>query len=317
MAKGKRKLSAAQIDKSLIAKAKELKKRGFLSKQTKLHSGNYISKAVARKVKTLDYALIADYKTIKVNKKHLEIAKAQGFEIFGRRLAVPNDQKFINRLIKNDLTIGIRPAKGGTIESVVLPSSVMDIKKLVATLGKKGGIDDLKLPDEQFAFKYKGHFSYRGFANSSQLLEYLLHYKGIEGALESESAEDMQEEFENLSFIRYNKYDTAPLPGREEREKWRKNKFALDRKSVRAKKTRAERIAQMHPIQQGHMKQRAFEKEVRKMEKLQSEPDKYAAYLEKSNARAKASYEARKNNPEFKAARKAASKAWRDKVKGK
>lgn len=193
MAKSKRNVSAAQRDKTNIARAKYLKKVGILSKLTKLHGGKYISKAVLRKVRQLEAAADYGYKPVKVSKELASAAKAKGFQVVqGNKIIGPPSYKFRKRLKEGQLT-GVRPVKGGMLEEVILPHTITDIQKF---LNNADDIDNLKLDDEVFAFKYKGFMSYRAFVSTKDMLEYLRYYQGLF------NPESEDEEFENFVLLR-------------------------------------------------------------------------------------------------------------------
>lgn len=200
MSKTKRKPSAAQRDKFNIAIAKELKKSGILSKQTKLHGGQFISRDVLKKVKAYTDLARLNYGTVKVNKEVAKAAKERGYTVVqGNRIVGPKTTQFRNRL-KTGVVTGVKPVKGGYMEEVILPHTVYDIPSLMGQLEE--GIDTLKLPNEQFAFKYRGNESYRSFMNSKQLYEYLQHYKGFNSQTVSQKPEDMQEDFDAITIFR-------------------------------------------------------------------------------------------------------------------
>lgn len=229
MAKSKRKPSSAQRNKSNIEKAKKLKAAGIISKQAKLHGGRFISKEVLRKVR--EYGALTDvgFKAIPVTKATAKAAQERGYQVVaGNKIIGPSTPAFRNRLKKGELT-GVKPLRGSYMEEVILPHTVYDMHTLAAQLGQ--GIDTLKMPGEYFAFKYHGRESYRIFKNSSELLEYLLHYKGLIGALSSHKAEELQEEFEAFTLFRLHSADQSQfIPGlraRREREKqWRMEAIA-------------------------------------------------------------------------------------------
>ncbi len=276
MAKHKRKIAASQRDKTAITIAKELKKSGILSKQANLHSGKYISRFVLKKVRQYENIANLDYGAVKVSRDIAKAAKERGFEVVqGNKIIGPKTPQFRNRLRKGEIT-GVKPVRGGYMEEVILPHTTYDLRSLVQELGE--GIDNLKLPNEQFAFKYQGNESSRGFSNSKQLLEYLLHYKGIETAL-SERPEDLQEQFDAISIFRLHPNDTTRvIPGATER---RKRSDAKRRQHTRQKKQR-ERLSD---LQLHRLRERERIKKEKQRERIKKDPFKREEYLTKAKNR--------------------------------
>lgn len=289
MAKSKRKTSAAQRDKTNILIAKILKEKGVISKQANLHSGRFISKDVLKKVKQYQDIARLDYVPVKVSKETAKAARERGYMVVqGNKVIGPKSTQFRNRLKRDELT-GIKPVKGGYMEEVTLPHTIFDMRSLIEQLQE--GIDTLKLPGEQFAFKYRGNESYRAFMNSQQLLEYLMHYKGIEASLESNKTEDLQEEFDSITLFRLHPNDISrSLPGMKERQKRSREKRQLRIQSgelVVKRKTRAERFAKMPPKQVERILRQDREKQARKMEKLRNDPLALQKFREKEKERLK------------------------------
>lgn len=228
MGKYSRKPSAAQRDKIAIAVAKKLKERGILSKQVKLHGGKYISKEVLRKVRDMQHLAALNYAAIPVSKKLANEAKQKGYMVVqGNRIIGPKTKTFKKRLEENILG-GIKPVKGGYMEEVTLPHSIYDLRSLVAN---GSDLNDLKLSNEYFAFKFHGNESYRAFPNSKQLLDYLMHYRGISRSL-SDKPEDQQEQFEALTIFRLHPNDVPyVIPGPTKRRERAKQAWKGKRKS--------------------------------------------------------------------------------------
>lgn len=293
--KHKAKISSTQRDKNLIAAAKRLKKAGILSNQANLHSGHYISKAVARKVKAhLEHDFL-HYRAVKVDRKTAAAAKERGFEVVnGNKIIGPATANFRNRLKKGLLT-GVKPVKGGMMEEVVLPHTIFDLKTLEE--GLASGIDSLKMPEEQFAFAYKGWESYKPFMNSQMMLEYLRHYKGIFEPGQDLTHEEMMEEFQNLVIFRLHPSTTrANLRNVEMRKKDR----AADRRAglLPPLKTRrvslAERLERMSPERAARIRKKIAERVRKRRERIAADPVKAKAEKIAARARAKKSYERRK-----------------------
>lgn len=297
MVKSKAKASAAQRDKTNILIAKILKEKGVISKQANLHSGRYISKGVLKKVRQYEQIARLDYVTVKVNKAVAKAAKERGYEVVqGNRVVGPKSTQFRNRLKKGEIT-GIKPVKGGYMEEVILPHTIFDMRGLIEQL--KEGIDTLKLPSEQFAFKYRGNESFRAFMNSQQLLDYLMHYKGIETAINSNKAEDLQEEFDAITIFRLHPNDISKaLPNQKERQKRsaaRRAERIRNGEYVPRRVSRKDRLAKLPP----KVRERILEKDrlakAAKRAALQSDPKALEQYRQAARERAAKSW--RNRNP--------------------
>lgn len=299
MAKSRRKPSAAQRDKYAISVAKKLKEAGILSKQTKLHSGRYISKEVLRKVRELEPMSRLDYKAVKVSKATAQAAKERGYQVVGgNKIIGPSTPQFRNRLKKGELT-GVKPVKGGYMEEVILPHTVFDMRSLVTQLEE--GIDTLKMPEERFAFKYHGHESWRSFRDTQELLDYLRHYKGVLGLSESMKPEDLQEEFDALTLFRLHpatEYLSIPGPKQRLERAKRERMEAIARGEYvprpRKRKSKYERADYMSGIGKIKYLERLAKQERKKREKIMADPTKYEAYKAAAKKRAKASRDNKK-----------------------
>ena len=284
MGKNKRRIASAQRDKIAIQVAKELKKAGILSKQANLHSGKYISRSVLAKVKEYRAAADLGYKAVTVSKATAKAAKERGYQVVqGNRIIGPATPQFRNRLKAGALT-GVKPVRGGLMEEVTLPHTVMDMHSLVAQL--EDGIDTLKLSDEYFAFKYKGAESYRAFPTTEALLEYLKHYKGIFSPNGSLKAEDLQEEFDALTIFRLHRHDIrANIRGPGRRPKT---------VSSRPRKSLGEKLANMHPDRAERIRKKMAAKSAAQRAARAADPVALEKYKEKARTRATKSYQNRK-----------------------
>lgn len=293
MAKRNRKVSARQRDKTLISLAKRGKELGLISKQAKLHSGQYISKGLIRKVEALQASIRLGYRPVAVKKDIAKAAQERGFQVIaGNKIIGPSSRTFKNRLKAGELT-GVRPVKGGMMEEVILPHSVFDLRSLVAQLQE--GIDTLKLPGEQFAFKYKGNESFRAFMNSQDLLDYLMHYKSVMDLSASRKPEDLQEEFESITIFRLHPSDISRnLPTVRERAKRNAERRAeairrgeyVVRKVKR--KSRSEWLANMPDWKADKIRAKQAERDAKRRAEILANPEKLAYTREQAKKRAKA-----------------------------
>lgn len=296
MAKTKAKRSAAQRDKNNIAIAAQLKKAGILSKQAKLHSGSYISKGVLKKVREYQHQAALGYKAYEAPKSVVQAAKERGYQtVGGTKIIGPKSDTFRKRLKAGEVT-GIKPVRGGFMEEVTLPHDVYDMRTLMEKL--EGGIDSLKLPEEQFAFKYHGAESYRAFLDTRMMLDYLRHYKGAFDFNPSAKPEDLQEEFANFTIFRLhpNAVDLNIRGARRRRED-KKAKRIADIKAgtynaegrKRYRKSLSEKLAEMPEARAKRIRTRMAKQRTEERAKLAADPAKLADYRAKAKARAKAS----------------------------
>lgn len=272
MKKSKRKISQAQRDKTNISIAKKLKEAGIISKQAKLHSGRYISKGVLSKVRQYEAAANLNYKAITVSKDIAKAAKERGYQVVqGNKIIGPNSQTFKKRL-KEGVITGVRPVKGGMMEEVSLPHNVMDMQTLVAQLQE--GIDTLKMPEEHFAFKYHGNESYRTFMSSRELIEYMMHYRGLFDYNGSLKPEDLQEEFAEFKIFRLHPSTIRQnIPG----PTFRKKRAEQKRREAIARgepvpprfnrKSWAERMAELTPEQRDYQRKERAKRDKRRRER--------------------------------------------------
>lgn len=290
MAKSKRKIPASQADKYWIKAASLLKKKGVISKQAKLHGGKYISRSVLKKAQEFHYVLEDRYTTTKVSKTLAKELKEKGFHIAqGNRVVTPNDIRYRKALAAGQYA-GVVPVKGGYMDKIILPHTIYDIKQLVEK--GKPALEALKLRDEDFIFKYRGYTSYRSFRDTNQLLEYLLHYKGIDRALSDEDADRMQEEFEALEIYRLNRSDVdAVIPTVQERRQIAKSLRSPDRRENK-RPTRYEKLDKYTPQWREHLLDKWAEKDRQKRANMT--PAKKAEYQAKARERAAKSYQNRK-----------------------
>ncbi len=294
MAKSKRKISSTQRDKYYIDRAKYLKKAGIISKRADLHSGRFISAGVLKKVREYEASAHLGYKAYAAPKSVVKAAKERGFvTVGGTKIVGPATPTFRRRIETGELT-GVRPIKGGMMEEVVMPHTVYDMRSLVEQL--KEGIDTLKLPNEQFAIKYKGYESYRAFMNTQQLLDYLQHYRGFEQA-SSLKPEEMAEEFQNLSILRIHPADVRRLIRGPQRRKedWKRDRMERIARGEyvgtkpRKSKSRMEKAAAMHPMNAKRYLEKMAAKDAAKRASM-SDADR-SAYRERAKLRARKSRE--------------------------
>jgi len=285
MSKGKRKPSASQRDKLAIATAKILKKKGVISKQTKLHGGRFISRGTLKKVQELQHAARSDYRAVKVSKDIARRAKAEGYQVvLGNKVIVPAEHEFIKR-VKAGMITGIKPVKGGFMSEITIPFTAENIEELTHKLQYEN-LDDLKLEHEQFAFSINGNMSYRAFMSTAQMRKYFEHYK-----------QDLL--MTSVKLFRLHPSDTTTFikgPGYRAKQRKANAQTVQDRRSgIKSRyAARMEKLEKVNPKKAERIRRENREKASKQREKLMSDPVKFADYKERSRKRALAYYYANK-----------------------
>lgn len=285
MAKRTRKPSGMQLNKDAIYVAKILKKKGILSKNTKLHGGRYISRAVLHKVNELQHYQTSSYTTLKISKANAKLAKAEGYQIVqGNKLIVPRDHDFIKR-IKAGLISGVKPVRGGQMAEVTLPFNVNNVRELTKAL-EEDNLDHLKLEGEHFAFSitengYSG-MSYRGFGSSEQMRKYFEHY-------------DPGIEIDKVKFFRLHPENTTDfIKGIQERKRERMAAGIFTKQSRRPRNRETsyiEYLERISPIRAKHHRKLIAERTKARREALAADPIAAEKYREAARQRAKKSYD--------------------------
>lgn len=285
MAKLKRPPTRSQRDKTAIQIAKVLKRKGILSKQTKLHGGKYISRNVLRKVQDFQNAAKPHYTTVPVSREVARKAKEQGYQVSNNRVIVPRDHQFIQRVKRGELA-GIKPVKGGFMSEVMLPYNASNYDELLELL-RTENLDDLKLRNERFAFKVGGTegspmgMSYRSFGSGAEIARYLEHYRPdvfITG----------------LKFFRLHPEDERQfiLSNRKRAEYRRQHRTRQDRRegSQGVYARRMERLEKINPKKAAKVRAENAARSRARYEKDKERPE----YMEKARKRALESYRRRK-----------------------
>jgi hypothetical protein len=169
----------------------------------------------------------------------------------------------------------------------------MDMYALVEQL--ETGIDTYKMPHEQFAFKFFGNESYRAFRDSADLLEYLKHYKSIFAPNGSLKAEDLQDEFDNLSIFRLHPNDISyNIRGRTVREKQKKERRARGESRGYQRRSLSDKLNEMDENRAKRIRAKMAKRSQEQREKRAADPAKYEEYKAKARERAARSYDKRK-----------------------
>lgn len=285
MAKSKRKVYSSQRDKFAIETAKILKKKGVLSKQTKLHGGKFISRGVLKKVQEFQHVATPNYRALKVPKEFAKRAKAEGYQVIGgNRVVVPAEHDFVKR-VRSGIVSGVKPVKGGHMSEISIPFTVDNVEELLHKL-QYSSLDDLKLDHEQFAFSFQGNMSYRAFITTEEMRKYLEHYK-------------QDEKIRAVKLYRLHPSDVSHfIKGPTYRESVKRNRprTQQDRRSTgrRSYSEYMARLEQVAPAKAKRVREKAAAKSVAQREALARNPVKAAEYKAKAKERARKSYLARK-----------------------
>lgn len=292
----KRKPSSLQRRRDVIEAVKYLKAKGFISKQTKLNGGKYVSRKAVERVRQFQGELASGYTTQKVSKEIAQKAKSQGFLVtLGNRVVVPAEDYAFRKRLREGYVSGVVPVRGGHMTAVVLPHDIMDMRSLVRKLqDNPRALDDLKLPGELFAFRLYGNMSYRPFRDTDDFLKYLLNYRSIFDSAGDLRAEHMDEIFQNLQLLKMDANNVGELiPSRDARERARKARGRnYDRDNERRRIARQERLQKMFPARLDRQRKRNATSEAKRREGMNEQERE--AYNRKGAERAKRSRDARK-----------------------
>jgi len=292
MAKRKRPVSTSQRDKSAIAAAKYLKAQGLISKQAKLHGGKYISRAVLKKTRELEWIVKNNYKAVKAPREMIERARTGGQVVVRNRLIVPKGMN-AERRIRMGALPGVIPVPGGQMFTVDLPYSTMS-EFLVALYD--GRVDALKQRQENFAFTYFGHMSQRAFRDGKDLYQWLIKYDSITNPITGDIMSEMDQQYSHFRLYRmlpgvWNPptYEQAQLA------KKRRRFMTATQNDRRASRSRTKRIDEI--TVSAAEQRRAYDRERKKAERERlklTDPLKYEAIKAAGAARSIASRNRRK-----------------------
>jgi hypothetical protein len=282
MAKVTRKVSASQRDKFSITIAKILKKKGVLSKQTKLHGGRYVSRSVLKKVREFQHVAKDDYKAVKVPRALAKKAREEGYQVVGNRVIAPNDRNWIARLKKGVLS-GLKPIKGGYMVEVTIPFTVDNVDGLIHRL-QTTSMDDLKLEDELFAFSIgedkdnagdmRTTMSFKAFQTTDQMRDWLQHY-------------NPELSMSALKFYRLLREDHDLFILGEQRRAKLKPKNII-RKRSDERESYINRLDRLNPTKADRLRKKWREKAAKKQEAITADPAKHEAAKARARERMRA-----------------------------
>ena len=292
MAKHKRKISASQRNKEVIALAKTLKRKGLLSPKTKLHGGRFVSRGVLKKVQELQIAARPSYTNVKVSPKFAKIAREEGYKVSNNRVIVPKDHDFIKRMKQaakeGKAVSGVKPVKGGYMSEIKFSHEPGNYDELLRMITDEN-LDSMKLSDERFAFQVGGDqqggpvgMSWRSFSDGNEIANYLRHYKPdifVKG----------------IKFFRLHPEDEPQfIVSQKRRDDWRKKQTGMIRDKrgnlVRKKSTRLDDLARINPRKAEKIRAHNRKQARKQYEKKKNDP----IYMMNARERARESYERRK-----------------------
>lgn len=206
MANKKRRIYSTQRNPEAIALAKRGKQLGIISKQAKLHGGKYISQRTLKKVKEYQGAIRLGYRATPVTKARAQEARLAGFQVVqGNRIIRPKGARWAKRVVEGPIA-GVRQLSPiRYLEVVRLPYDTMTFHQFIQTAMQNPRIiDDLKLPDELWAFKLYGNSSYNVFLSIKDVANQLTKYRNLDmgTVLGHIHAEDMDEKVQAFELIR-------------------------------------------------------------------------------------------------------------------
>lgn len=199
--------------KYFIQQARIAKKRGLISKQTKLHGGKFLSNKVLNKIIDIDPLIEAGYVGHKAPRKTVQEARKKGYKVQGNLIVGPSAAKPEGRRFKKALAegkiAGVKPVSAGHMEIVEMPYGITDLRDMIAKYHTNPELlDDLKTEDEMFLFKIYGNESYLPFIDTKSMLDYFLKYRSIFDAAGDIRVALLEDTFEAFQVFRFNPQDT-------------------------------------------------------------------------------------------------------------
>lgn len=270
-----RQAKSRELAKRYKHEASLLKQKGILT--ARVDARKNITKATRTKINK--FRDVLEGRTVAVRAKPDIRAKYEGIlEARGSFLVVPQERakekaKISRGLVQIDRTLlGPKGIPFGTEREVILPFKLVDMPSLVDRLQTDPTLDNLKQPDEMFAFKIDGWASKIGFPDAKEMGDYISrNYAHLFKPGMSRKV------VKYLSFVRYKGAgsDRAPegshtyrLANKRKNKRNNKhdverrlNKDALRKAEQRANETPAQRKARLDAqrIRSAQVRQRKFE----------------------------------------------------------
>lgn len=209
---GKRKSGGlkGQELKAFRSQVAKLKSKGIVSKRVdarKQEATRYMRAKVRSFSDVLEGRAIAVKAPKDIRQKYVD---AGVFASRGSHLIVPKEDARSRARIKKgrDLIEITTPLRWGEEHEIVLPFKATDMMDLANKVANNANFDDLKRPDEQFAFRLYGHNSRKAFVNGQEFADHVLrNYQHLF------SGKKGQQAIRHLSVIRFKGYaDEVPEP---------------------------------------------------------------------------------------------------------
>lgn len=222
MAKGKRPTKGlhGQALKDFRHQVSLARQKGLVSKRVDARKQKP-TKYMRSKLKKLAPVFEGTSAAVRVPPKMARQYRLAGFQVFNNAVVVTSEPGEIARVRKGMPLL--RRKLGGDFweERLVLPLSPTNIDQFLADVeANQKRFDDLKEPDEMFAFKLFGSNSLATFEDFGLLAEYLAHYRVFE-------THDNDETWEGINFYRVARGRWQPSP----RKPWkRRPKGTQDRR---------------------------------------------------------------------------------------
>ena len=162
--------------KSFRSAVAKLKKKGVVSKRVDARSQEP-TRYMRSKVRSFEDVLTGRSLAVKapkdIRQKYID---AGVFQARGSFLIVPKEDARSRARIKKgrDLVEITTPLRWGEEHEIVLPFKATNMMDLANKISENKNFDELKRPDEQFAFRLFGHNSRKAFVNGQEFADHVL-----------------------------------------------------------------------------------------------------------------------------------------------
>lgn len=195
--------------KSFRSAVAKLKSKGIVSKRVDARS-QAATRYMRSKVRSFSDVLEGRTLAVKASKEiRQKYIDAGVFQARGSFLIVPKEDARSRARIKKgrDLVEITTPLNWGQEHEVVLPFKATNMMDLANRIAENPNFDELKRPDEQFAFRLFGHNSRKAFVNGQEFADHVLrNYQHLFSGKKGMQA------IKHLSVIRFKGYgDEVPF----------------------------------------------------------------------------------------------------------
>jgi hypothetical protein len=259
-----------------------LKKHGLITKgkyNARSVTPTKYLKSVISKFKNV---LVGHATTAKVSKEKQKYYSGKGYTVKNNRVIVPISAN--ERVISSHGDFRVRTQHAtGSITRIDLGLSNDNIN----TWAKELSARKIKLKEgERISFQLYGNNSFQSFQKFSQLIDYLQYYSAFEEAEESGDPHKAREFITNVVIFKIDR--NANMPPRvqdPEREKYRREQRRIKHEAY---------LNRMTPEREEEYRQRRSE--IKRNMRKNLTPEKKAQYKQAASARAKKSYDKRKES---------------------